>query len=172
MKNLYLVGGPMGVGKTAACRELKTLLPNSVFLDGDWCWDASPFQVTEETKTMVLDNIRHLLGNFLRCSAYENVIFCWVMDRQEIIDDVLSGLDTAGCRVWPVSLLAGEEALRGRLEGDIRRGLREPGAVENSLARLPLYEKLNTWKIDTDGRFPREVAEELAGLGESENRKE
>ncbi len=164
MKNLYLVGGPMGVGKTAACRELKSLLPNSVFLDGDWCWDASPFQVTEETKAMVTDNIRHLLGNFLGCSAYENVIFCWVMDRQEIIYDVLSGLDTAGCRVHLVSLLAGEETLRGRLEEDIRRGLREPGAVENSLARLPLYEKLNTRKIDTGGKTPREVAEALAAI--------
>ena len=44
----------MGVGKTTVCRQLKKELPNSVFLDGDWCWDADPFQVTEETKTMVL----------------------------------------------------------------------------------------------------------------------
>ena len=53
MKNLYLIGGTMGVGKTTVCRQLKEDLPRSVFLDGDWCWDASPFQVTEETKTMV-----------------------------------------------------------------------------------------------------------------------
>ncbi len=35
MKNLYIVGGPMGVGKTTVCQKLKSLLPNSVFLDGD-----------------------------------------------------------------------------------------------------------------------------------------
>lgn len=51
----------MGVGKTTVCRRLKVLLPNSVFLDGDWCWDMHPFQITEETKAMVLDNICHLL---------------------------------------------------------------------------------------------------------------
>ena len=57
MKNLYLIGGTMGVGKTTACRILKGLLPRAVFLDGDWCWDADPFVVTEETKGMVTDNI-------------------------------------------------------------------------------------------------------------------
>ena len=71
MKKLYLIGGPMGVGKTAVGQALKRMLPNSVFLDGDWCWDANPFQVTEETKAMVMDNICHLLNNFLRCTAYE-----------------------------------------------------------------------------------------------------
>ena len=57
MKNVYLVGGTMGVGKTTICQQLKRKLPNSVFLDGDWCWDADPFWVTEETKKMVLENI-------------------------------------------------------------------------------------------------------------------
>jgi len=45
----------MGVGKTAVCQELKLKLNNCVFLDGDWCWDAHPFQVTEETKQMVME---------------------------------------------------------------------------------------------------------------------
>lgn len=47
----------MGVGKTTVSQQLKQDLPNSVFLDGDWCWDADPFQVTEETKSMVIRNI-------------------------------------------------------------------------------------------------------------------
>ena len=69
MKTLYLIGGTMGVGKTAVCKQMKSLLNSSVLLDGDWCWDANPFQVTEETKTMVIDNICHLLNNFIHCSA-------------------------------------------------------------------------------------------------------
>ena len=81
MKTLYLIGGTMGVGKTAVSQQLKHDLPNAVFLDGDWCWDASPFQVTEETKAMVTENICYLLNQFLHCSAYENVIFCWVMHQ-------------------------------------------------------------------------------------------
>ena len=57
MKNLYIIGGTMGVGKTTVCQRLKRDLKNSVFLDGDWCWDARLFQVTEERKVMVIDNI-------------------------------------------------------------------------------------------------------------------
>lgn len=52
MQRLYLIGGPHGGRKTAVCQELKKRLPQSVFLDGDCCWDADPFQVTEETKKM------------------------------------------------------------------------------------------------------------------------
>ena len=72
MKTLYMIGGTMGVGKTTVCQQLKQDLPNSVFLDGDWCWDASPFQVTDETKAMVTNNICYVLNNFLKCSAYSN----------------------------------------------------------------------------------------------------
>ena len=92
MKRLYMIGGPMGVGKTAACRQLQQLLDRSVFLDGDWCWDAHPFQVTEETREMVLENISFLLNSFLRCSAYDHVIFCWVLHRREIREDLLRRL--------------------------------------------------------------------------------
>ena len=65
MKTLYLIGGTMGVGKTTISRQLKKDLHNSVFLDGDWCWDADPFQVTEETKEMVMRNICFLLTFFV-----------------------------------------------------------------------------------------------------------
>ena len=68
MKHLYLIGGTMGVGKTTACQKLKHKLPDSVFLDGDWCWDMHPFQVTPETKKMVMENICFLL-NQLICRA-------------------------------------------------------------------------------------------------------
>ena len=90
MKRLFIIGGSMGVGKTAACNILKTKLENSVFLDGDWCWDAHPFIVNDETKAMVMDNICYLLNNFLKCSAYDNIVFCWVLHEQNILDDLLS----------------------------------------------------------------------------------
>lgn len=37
MKNIFLIGGTMGVGKTTTCHILKNNLKNSVFLDGDSC---------------------------------------------------------------------------------------------------------------------------------------
>nr|WP_325211577.1 AAA family ATPase [uncultured Oscillibacter sp.] len=161
MKSLYLIGGPMGVGKTTVCRELQQRLDRSVFLDGDWCWDANPFQVTEETKAMVTENIVFLLNNFLLCSAYDHVIFCWVLHRQEILDGLLSCLNTGDCRVRAVSLLASPEVLAARIEADIRAGRRAPGALERSLAYLPLYEALDTEKLDVSRMSPAEAAARL-----------
>ena len=57
MKKLILIGGTMGVGKTATSSLLKQKLNQSVFLDGDWCWDMHPFVVNRETKAMVMNNI-------------------------------------------------------------------------------------------------------------------
>ncbi|NMB13382.1 MAG: AAA family ATPase, partial [Firmicutes bacterium] len=110
MKNLVFINGTMGVGKTATSRELQNLLPDCVFLDGDWCWDMSPFTVTEETKAMVEDNICHMLNNFLKCSEFDNIIFCWVMHQQVIMDNLLSRLDTHDTKVFRFSLTCSDAA--------------------------------------------------------------
>ena len=164
MKTLYLIGGTMGVGKTTVSQALKNILPRSVFLDGDWCWDAQPFQVTEETKTMVMDNICHLLNNFIHCSAYENIIFCWVMHEQKIIDDILSRLDLAVCHTCCISLTCSEETLTKRLQKDIALGIRQADILNRSLPRLPLYTTLHTQKIDTTRLSPEEIAARIAEI--------
>ena len=165
MKTLYLLGGPMGVGKTAVGQALKHRLDRSVFLDGDWCWDAHPFQVTEETKAMVLDNITHLLNNFLRCSAYDHVIFAWVMDEAAIWDDILSRLMLTGCRVRRVALLCSPDALTQRLSRDVASGLRQADVIPRSLARLPKYGAIPAVKLDTSHLTICEAACMIAGDG-------
>ncbi len=164
MKTLYLIGGTMGVGKTAVCQRLKRITPQSVFLDGDWCWDANPFQVTEETQAMVLDNICYLLNSFLRCSAYETIIFCWVMHKQAIIDSIIERLDRKDCRIRCISLIADESSLRSRLSGDVAKGIRTMDVIERSVARLPLYQRLSTIKIDTSGKSVSMLADEIKAL--------
>ena len=167
MKTLYLIGGTMGVGKTTVCRELKNQLPRSVFLDGDWCWDMNPFVVTEETKAMVLDNITTLLKNFLRCSAYDHVIFCWVMHQQAILDQILSRLDLTGVTVVPVSLVCSQEVLLQRLNQDVSAGLRQPDILLRSPQRLPLYDALDTHKIDTSYAALPEIVQAILRLSKN-----
>lgn len=164
MKKLFLIGGTMGSGKSTVSQILKQELPDSVFLDGDWCWDSSPFQVTTETKEMVIKNICAVLNNFLKCSAYENVIFCWVMHEQSILDTILSGLDTANSRVIAVSLLCSEQELTQRIQKDVTAGIRTSDVIERSVQRIPLYRKLNTIKVNTSGKSAAEVAQEIAAL--------
>ncbi|MEA4933097.1 MAG: AAA family ATPase [Lawsonibacter sp.] len=172
MKNLFLIGGTMGVGKTTTCRILEQKLNHSVFLDGDWCWDMHPFQVTEETKRMVVENICFLLNNFIRCSAYENIVFCWVMHQQAIIDDILSRLEMENCKIHTISLMCGERALRDRLQKDVSAGVREEEVIQRSVARLPLYRVLDTEKIDVSKSGPEEAADLILSItqkGESQH---
>ena len=162
MKHLYLISGPMGVGKTATAKALNKLLPASVMLDGDWLWMADPFVVTEETKRMVMGNIHHVLNAFLACSAYEHVIFGWVMNKPEIAKDVLEGLSLHNVAVHKITLTAEEETLIDRVQKDIEMGKRMPGSVEKSLAYLRTFEKGDFDVIRTDGKTPEDIAKAIA----------
>ena len=164
MKTLYIIGGTMGVGKTTICKQLKLELKNSVFLDGDWCWDSSPFQLTNETKEMVIDNICYLLNNFLKCSAYENIIFCWVMHEQDIIDTIIKKLNKDSCIIKCISLMADEEYLRARLKSDIDKGIRNVDIIDKSIARLPLYKSLNAIKINTSNKSIFSICDEIMNI--------
>lgn len=164
MKTIYLIGGTMGVGKTTVSQQLKKELPNSVFLDGDWCWDADPFQVTEETKAMVMRNICFLLNSFLHCKAYKNIIFCWIMHEQSIIDEIINRLDTEDARVIKISLMIDETNLHKRLSADIARGIRSNDVIDRSVARINMYQILDTIKVDTVNKNVCEIANEILTL--------
>ena len=164
MKKLYMIGGTMGVGKTSVSQCLKRELPNAVFLDGDWCWDADPFLVTEETKEMVIDNICYLLNHFIQCSAYENIIFCWVMHEQSIIDTILNKVKITDCVVKVVSLMANEETLTTRIMKDVDSGSRGTDVLERSIARLPFYQSVSSVKVQTNNKTVYEIAKEIVGI--------
>lgn len=159
MKNLIFINGTMGVGKTTISKELQKLLPNCIFLDGDWCWDMSPFIVTDETKKMVLDNISHLLNNFISCSEYKNIIFCWVMHEESIFDDVLSRLNKDDCMLHKFSIVCSEQTLISRITKDINQGIRKNDVIERSVPRLKNYFQMDTKKIDVSYISAKEAAE-------------
>ena len=167
-KTLIVLNGPMGVGKTTVGQILKRQLENCAFLDGDWCWYSDPFTVNDRTKEMVLQNIGFVLSNFLRCPDYQNILFCWVMDRQEILDEVIRrirpALDDAQAQLFCVTLSVTPQALRQRLQRDIDAGLRQPDIVERSLARLPLYRELSTRKVDVSDLSTEQAALEVLRL--------
>ncbi len=161
MKRLILINGTMGVGKTAVCRVLEKELAPCAFLDGDWCWEMHPFQVTEETKRMVMENISFLLGQFLRCSAYETVLFCWVMQEESIAEDLLHRLDLRDIWVERFTLMASEQVLRQRLERDVAAGLRQRDVIARSVQRLPMYRAMKTVKIDTSDLCVQQAAQQI-----------
>lgn len=162
MKTLIFVNGPMGVGKSAVCRNLLQLLEPSVYLDGDWCWNMNPFQVTDETRAMVLDNISAVLSRFLACPELDYIIFGWVMHQPEIAQGILTRLDLDDAGVQQYTLLCSEATLRRRMEQDIRAGQRTVDVLERSLSYLSLYTAQSTVKIMTDHMCPKQIAQRIA----------
>ena len=154
----------MGVGKTTTCRILRDRLDKCVFLDGDWCWDMHPFTVNEETKAVVMDNICHMLNNFVHCSAFEHIVFCWVMHDQSIIEEILRRVDTQGCKVVVVSLVCTENALRERLIRDVTAGKRTPDVIARAVQRLKLYHLVESQKVDVTHITPEEAAQSILDL--------
>jgi hypothetical protein len=161
----------MGVGKTATSRELQRILPNCVFLDGDWCWDMNPFKVTEETKKMVEDNIRHILNNFIKCTEFENIIFCWVMHEEHIIESILSGLNLQDTVLYKISLICSEQSLIERLSRDVDNGIRSKDVIARSVSRLKNYISMDTIKIDVSKinviQASQEIISSIGGVYET-----
>ena len=161
MKSLILINGPMGVGKTAVCNELLEQLQPGVYLDGDWCWNMRPFQVTEETKKMVQDNIVSMLNRFLCCSELDYVLFAWVMHEEHIVDDILKRIDSGSVKVNIITLMCSEQTLSRRLEKDVSAGLRHPDVIGRSLNRLACCARLPYPKVWTDGLSVKETAKQI-----------
>lgn len=157
MKKLYIIKGTMGIGKTTVSKLLKNSLDRSVFLDGDWCWDMSPFIVNEETKKMVIDNIIYLLNNFLKCSEYKNIIFCWVLNLKEVEKEILSRLNLEKVEVFSISLVCNEIELEKRLKKDIELGLRKEEIILKSKERLKDYKNHEGIKIEVSNLTSVEI---------------
>ena len=58
-------------------------------------------------------------------------------------------------------------ALTARLQADVDAGLRSPDVLARSLNRLPLYEQLDTCKVDVTNRTPQQTAAYILNVGEA-----
>lgn len=110
LKTLFILSGLDSSKKTQTCESLKTTLPNSVYLNGRWCWNADPMVDNSETRYMVLQNICFLLNQFLVCPAYENIIFGWVFDQKHTIESILGSLDKQDCTIHLIHLNQNSES--------------------------------------------------------------
>jgi len=167
MKKLIMINGTMGVGKSTVCRELIKALTPSVYLDGDWCWNMNPFMVTDENKTMVMDNITHLLKSFLNNSGYEYIIFCWVIPEESIFQDILKKLSGFEFELYKISLVCSEKALKERLEMDIQNGVRKADVLERSLSYLGLFQNMDTAKMDVSDMTVEEAVRQICQIVEN-----
>lgn len=161
MKKVIIINGAMGVGKTTVSRALCEILPSNVFLDGDWCWDSHPFIVNDETIELVKKNITTLLNNFIGCSAYQFVVFCWVLHDKLLLNDICSKIDKESCNIHTYTLTCSETELLKRLNKDISCGVRKIDIIPRALSRLKSCNLLETQKVDVEGQTAEQVAASL-----------
>jgi len=161
-KNLIFVNGPMGVGKSATCRQLLNLLQPAAYLDGDWCWMMKPWSVTTRNIAMVRENIVFILRQYLANPEIENVIFGWVMHQSDIITDLINALQSGDVQVHVFSLVCSPEVLKRRIMIDVANGTRSEDVVHRSLERLPLYTPMPWPKINVSEINAKEAASHIA----------
>ena len=68
------------------------------------------------------------------------------------------------CEAKCISLVADEKTLYERLAMDVERGIRSEDVIERSIARVPMYQALNTIKIDTNAKTVAMIANEIKQL--------
>ena len=83
------------------------------------------------------------------------------MHQQEILNEIISRVDTEKCRIVKISLVCTEKALRERLVKDIEDGVRKEDVISRSLNYLPLHHELDTVKIDVSEKPAEKTAEEI-----------
>ena len=81
------------------------------------------------------------------------------MHEQSIIDEITAALDTSRCRIVKISLPADEPILRHRLSSDVAQGIQAADSVDRSVARIHMYQALDTIKNETSNKSVQEIAD-------------
>ena len=159
-----VINGPMGVGKTTVGKLIADSCPGTAFIDGDWCMDIHPFVGNPETRAMAVDNILHITGNYLRCTACRQVVLVWLMDDTRTRKSLMEGLAAQQAEVQYVTLTCGRENLVRRWKNDKSCEWRTDGWLEASLASLPGFAAMEN-TINTDGLSAEQAAELIMNRG-------
>ena len=155
---VIVLNGPMGVGKTTVGKYIADRNPGTAFIDGDWCMDLHPFVGNPETRAMAADNILHMIGNYLKCSACSMVVLVWLMDDPCVIRTIMEGLSALQADVISVTLVCGRETLLERWQNDHSCPWRTDEWLQASLKSLPGFAAMGN-AIDTSGLSVGRIAD-------------
>ena len=159
---VIVLNGPMGVGKTTVGKVIADRNPGTAFIDGDWCMDIHPFVGNPETRAMAVDNILHMIGNYMKCSACSMVVLVWLMDDPSVLRSVLDGLAALRAEVKSVTLICDRDTLIRRWKNDRSCEWRTDQWLEISLASLPRFASMKD-AIDTSNLSVDQTADMIMG---------
>jgi hypothetical protein len=154
---VIILNGPMGVGKTIVGKYIADHYPGTAFIDGDWCLDLHPFVGNRETKSMAVDNILHMIGNYMKCSVCKMIVLVWLMDDPWVLQAITDGLSALQAKVKSVTLVCDRENLIRRWENDHNCEWRTDEWLNVSLASLPAFAGMEN-TMDTAGLSVERIA--------------
>ena len=160
---VIILNGPMGVGKTTVGKYIADHNPGTAFIDGDWCLDLHPFVGNRETKAMAVDNILHMIRNYMSCSLCKMIVLVWLMDDPWVLQSITDGLSALHADVKNVTLVCDRENLIRRWENDHACEWRTDEWLKVSLASLPAFAAMEN-TIDTGGLSVEHVADRIMKL--------
>ncbi len=152
---LVLLGGPTGVGKTTALRNLHGRTTGTAVLDADDVWRVSDDLATPENRAAAIGNVVGVMRGYFAAGCNTGIL-SWVFARSLLYQPVLDGLKDVVARSELLYLTCSGEALEARLG---QRG--EPEKLAYGLSRLELIDQLPYPKIDTTNLGPEEVVERI-----------
>lgn len=162
MKQLIVIVGPNAVGKTTTAKWMVEKLPQTAYVDSDWCRCMNPFLLTDITKEIVKENIYCLLNNYLTCVEIDTVVFTysWHGGRKEIYDRVIKQLRNDGIEFVEniIVLKCSEEENVRRAVGDNRDEKRIERGIKNTFS---LYNEFEYPCVDTTSMNTGEVVEQI-----------
>lgn len=165
IKQLVVIIGTNGVGKSTTARELVEQYVNIAYVDSDWCRVMNPFIFTKETKQTVCENIYCLLRNYLSCKDIDIVVFTysWHGERKEIYERVIEKLknDRIEFKETIIILKCSKAENRKRAIKDGRSEERVKRGIEMTFS---FYDNFEYPFIDTTHMTSLEVAQEIIHL--------
>ena len=168
MKQLIVIIGPNGVGKTTTAKKIVEQYENVAYVDSDWCRVMNPFAFSESTKETVAENIYCLLRNYLSCSDVNTVVFtyAWHGERKGIYEKVMKKLHNE-----PIAFKLTMIVLKCSKDENIKRAIQD-GRDEIRIKRgmemtFSYYDNFDYPCIDTTIMTPAAVAHQIMHMVEA-----
>ena len=164
MKQLIVIIGPNGVGKSTTAREIVEQCQHTAYVDSDWCRVMNPFTFSPTAKETITENIFCLLQNYLLCDDVQRVIFthAWHGERKAIYENVIDKLHrTCSFKETVVILKCAEAENRKRALKDGRDEKRVERGMEQTFT---YYDLFGYPQMDTTDMTPAQAAQRVMKL--------
>ncbi len=156
MKKLVLLGGPTGVGKTTALRNLQGRFDGGALLDADDVWRVGSRLAIPQNRSIAIRNVTNAMRGYFEADCDLGIV-SWVFARPELYEPVIDSLTEYVDTIQQLYLVADPETLEVRLR---ERG--EPDRIEYALSRLELIRSLPFTKVDTTHLSADRVADRIS----------